>query len=131
MSTETYIQAKPMPALVPAEPIPLKSGDRLTHAEFHRRYLARNDIKKADLFEGVVYVVSPLRYEQHRNPYLEINLCCAVYDLHDKRRVYTCNGVQENEVFPGLWLDTQAFWKRDLVGLLATHKRGLASKDMP
>jgi Uma2 family endonuclease len=39
----------------------LESGDRLTRAEFHRRYCARPDIKKAELVEGVVYVPSPVR----------------------------------------------------------------------
>jgi Uma2 family endonuclease len=38
----------------------LESGDRLTRAEFHRRYCARPDIKKAELVQGVVYVPSPL-----------------------------------------------------------------------
>ena len=49
----------------------LESGDRLTRAEFHRRYSARPDIKKAELVEGVVYVASPARFgthgEQHAN----------------------------------------------------------------
>ena len=40
-------------------PIPLESGDRLTRAEFHRRYCLRPDIKKAELIMGVVYVASP------------------------------------------------------------------------
>jgi Uma2 family endonuclease len=46
----------------------LESGDRLTRAEFHRRYCKRPDIKKAELVEGVVYVASPVRRihsEQH------------------------------------------------------------------
>src|SRR5215216_1103090 len=38
----------------------LESGDRLTREEFHRRYAARPDIKKAELVEGVVYVTSPV-----------------------------------------------------------------------
>ncbi len=38
---------------------PLESGDRLMREEFHRRYCARPDIKKADLIDGVVYVASP------------------------------------------------------------------------
>lgn len=37
----------------------LESGDHLTRAEFHRRYGARPDIKKAELVEGVVYVGIP------------------------------------------------------------------------
>jgi Uma2 family endonuclease len=45
--------------------VPLESGDRLTRAEFHRRYCARPDIKKAELVQGVVYVASPLRHGMH------------------------------------------------------------------
>lgn len=45
--------------------VPLESGDRLTRAEFHRRYCARPDIKKAELVEGVVYVASPTRFGMH------------------------------------------------------------------
>src|SRR5215210_2167848 len=47
----------------------LESGDRLTRAEFHRRYLARPDIKKAELVEGVVYVASPVRFGVHGEPH--------------------------------------------------------------
>ena len=48
-------------ASITTQPIILESGDRLTRAEFHRRYCARPDIKKAELVEGVVYVASPVR----------------------------------------------------------------------
>lgn len=41
--------------------VPLESGDRLTRAEFHRRYCERPDIHKAELIQGVVYVASPAR----------------------------------------------------------------------
>ena len=34
----------------------LESGDRLTRDEFHRRYLARPDIWKAELVDGSVFV---------------------------------------------------------------------------
>ena len=47
---------------------PLEAGDRLDQAEFHRRYLASPQIKKAELVEGVVYVASPVKNghsEQH------------------------------------------------------------------
>lgn len=37
----------------------LEMGDRLDRAEFHRRYEAMPQIKKAELLEGVVYVPSP------------------------------------------------------------------------
>jgi len=43
----------------------LESGDRMPRAEFHRRYCARPDLKKAELVEGVVYVPSPARFRPH------------------------------------------------------------------
>jgi Uma2 family endonuclease len=46
----------------------LESGDRLTREEFHRRYEARPDIKRAELVEGVVYVPSPARFSAHDKP---------------------------------------------------------------
>lgn len=138
---------------------PLHPRDRLSRAEFERRYLAQPDIKKAELIEGVVYMPSPTRYQQHGRPhsliitwlgiyeaatpgvfvgdntsvrldrenevqpdallrldtslggrsriteddYLEgppelivdVAAGSAAYDLHDKKRVYARNGVQE------------------------------------
>jgi Uma2 family endonuclease len=50
-------------------PVSLKHGDRLTREEFHRRYLLRPDIKKAELIDGVVYVPSPLRGDHHGEPH--------------------------------------------------------------
>jgi Uma2 family endonuclease len=44
---------------------PLESGDRLTRAEFMRRYEAMPDLKKAELVEGVVYLPSPVRQTYH------------------------------------------------------------------
>jgi len=45
----------------------LESGDRLTRTEFHRRYCARPDLKRAELLNGVVYVSSPVS-AQHGEP---------------------------------------------------------------
>ena len=56
-----------MPVSTKIVPV-LESGDRLTRAEFHRRYCERPDIKKAELVEGVVYVASPLRFDLHAEP---------------------------------------------------------------
>ena len=50
-------------------PVSLESGDHLTREEFHRRYCARPDIKKAELIDGVVYVPSPVRLRQHGRPH--------------------------------------------------------------
>ncbi len=41
-------------------PPALHNGDRLTRAEFERRYGAMPNLKKAELIEGVVYVPSPV-----------------------------------------------------------------------
>ncbi len=40
----------------------LENGDRLTVAEFERRYEAMPDEKKAELIEGVVYLSSPVSF---------------------------------------------------------------------
>lgn len=45
--------------------ISLESGDHLTRDEFHRRYGARPDIKKAELVDGIVYMPSPTRFRAH------------------------------------------------------------------
>ncbi|MBA4179225.1 MAG: hypothetical protein C0506_01415 [Anaerolinea sp.] len=44
----------------------LDNGDRLSRAEFHRRYEAMPHLKKAELIEGVVYLGSPVRIEHSR-----------------------------------------------------------------
>lgn len=59
----------------------LESGDRLTRAEFHRRYLARPDIKKAELVEGVVYVASPVRTNVHGQPHARIMGWLVAYEV--------------------------------------------------
>ncbi|MBP0028647.1 Uma2 family endonuclease [Roseofilum sp. Guam] len=51
---------------------PLENGDKLTRTEFERRYYAMPDHKKAELIEGIVYMASPLRIEQHGEPHAHI-----------------------------------------------------------
>lgn len=58
---------------------PLASGDRLTRPEFERRYEAAPHIKKAELIEGIVYVASPLRHEQHGKPHSRVMTWLGVY----------------------------------------------------
>jgi Uma2 family endonuclease len=50
----------------------LASGDRMSRAEFHRRYEAMPELKKAELVEGVVHVPSPLGYDNHGEPHLRM-----------------------------------------------------------
>lgn len=48
---------------------PLKNGDRLGREEFERRYEAMPTVKKAELVSGVVYMGSPVRFENHGSPH--------------------------------------------------------------
>jgi hypothetical protein len=43
----------------------LENGDRLTRAEFERRYQAMPHVKKAELIGGIVYMTSPVRHSYH------------------------------------------------------------------
>lgn len=63
----------------PSGPPPLTAGDRLTRAEFERRYLAHPEIKQAELIEGVVYMPSPTRFEKHGRPHNDIVTWLGVY----------------------------------------------------
>ena len=60
-------------------PVSLEPGDHLTREEFHRRYLARPDIKKAELIDGVVYMPSPVRLDQHGEPHGFVMAWLGVY----------------------------------------------------
>ena len=201
---------------------PLENGDRLTRNEFEARYSAMPELKKAELIEGVVYLASPVRANNHSGPHgdlitwlgtyrvftpgvtindnatvrlsdlnepqpdalmrvaaekggssriteddyiegppelaLEIAGSSAAYDLHDKKRVYKRYGIQEyivwnsnertilwfelrsgeyvplkpdesgivkSRIFPGLWLNVDAFVADDLIQVYETLQLGL------
>jgi Uma2 family endonuclease len=58
------------PNLAPTPKLPpLENGDRLTRAEFERRYAAMPHLRKAELIEGVVYVPAALRFKSHAQPH--------------------------------------------------------------
>ncbi len=69
MSVDTTTATSPVAPTSPDERPPLNSGDRLTRAEFARRYQMHPEIKKAELIDGVVYVASPTRHRQHGKPH--------------------------------------------------------------
>jgi len=69
------MRAFSQPTAVPS----LESGDRLTRAEFERRYGARPDLKKAELVEGVVYLPSPVRASSHGRPHSYLMGWLATY----------------------------------------------------
>jgi Uma2 family endonuclease len=74
-----------------AASVSLESGDRLTREEFHRRYCARPDIKKAELVDGVVYVPSPVRFRQHGRPHALVMLWLGTYCLRDPELLFSDN----------------------------------------
>lgn len=58
---------------------PLEAGDRLTRAEFERRYQAMPDLKKAELIEGRVYMPSPVS-ARHGRPHSKLVTWLGVYE---------------------------------------------------
>jgi len=57
----------------------LNPGDRLSRAEFERRYEAHPEITKAELIEGVVYMPTPTHFEGHGEPHGQIITWLGVY----------------------------------------------------
>lgn len=51
---------------------PLENGDRLTRAEFERRYSAMPHTQKAELIEGEVHMPSPVSYVGHGGPHADV-----------------------------------------------------------
>jgi Uma2 family endonuclease len=60
----------------------LENGDRLTRAEFERRYAAMPPKIKAELIEGVVYMAAAVRFESHALPHGDLVGWAAVYRAH-------------------------------------------------
>jgi Uma2 family endonuclease len=77
--TQPAAKAEALPCYDGAVP-PLENGDRLTRAEFLRRYNAMPDVKKAELIEGVVYVPSPVRQKQHGRPHSHLMGWLFIYE---------------------------------------------------
>ena len=90
---------------------PLQSGDRLSRAEFHRRYGMYPEIKKAELIEGVVIVGSPV-YRRHSVPHSKFGTLLGIYCAHTRGLEIADNQSvvldQDNEVQPDIcvWIDT-------------------------
>ena len=220
--TSPALAIQPSPASIP----PLREGDSLTREEFERRYDAMPNLKKAELLNGVVYMGSPVRIDQHgeqhaifitwisvyrfSQPYFrlgdnstvrldplnepqpdaallilpefggqagvgpegyiegppelvaEISASTRSIDLKTKLEIYCKSGIKEylvwrvldqaidwfvlreekyerlladeqgvyrSEVFPGLWLDSEAVLRFELPKVLATLQQGIASPE--
>lgn len=60
---------------------PLQNGDRLSRVEFERRYAAMPDSQKAELIEGIVYLMSPPISNDHSGPHFDLILWLGLYRL--------------------------------------------------
>lgn len=58
---------------------PLENGDRLTRAEFERRYSAMPSHVRAELIEGVVAMASPVRFNVHGAQHADLITWIGVY----------------------------------------------------
>jgi Uma2 family endonuclease len=64
---------------------PLRNGDHLTRAEFHRRYEAMGEAVRAELIEGIVYIwskpdmPSPVSLDKHGMPHFNVVGWAAYY----------------------------------------------------
>ena len=82
-TTPAQVAIPPANESISAETIPdtpfLRNGDRLSRAEFERRYLAMPSVKKAELIEGIVYMPSPVRYKHHSQPHAHLTSWACYY----------------------------------------------------
>jgi Uma2 family endonuclease len=60
----------------------LENGDKLSAAEFLRRYEAMPELKKAELIHGTVFKGSPVRFTQHAQPDSLLQTWIGVYAAH-------------------------------------------------
>ncbi|MBD2680209.1 MULTISPECIES: Uma2 family endonuclease [Nostoc] len=59
----------------------LENGDKLTRCEFERRYNAMPHLKKAELIEGIVYIMpAALRFRSHGQPHAWILTWLGTYE---------------------------------------------------
>jgi hypothetical protein len=100
---------------------PLATGDHLTRDEFERRYEAMPEVKKAELIEGVVYMPSPVRMEQHAAQHADLVGWLSVY------RANTPGArVGDN---PTLRLDQNNEPQPDAMMMIGPHRGGQATID--
>jgi Uma2 family endonuclease len=81
MSVQTTIP-RATPAVPSAAVPPLQNGDRLTVAEFRRRYEAMPHLKRADLIDGVVFMPSPVSHQWHGVPHAHVVGWLFIYHAH-------------------------------------------------
>jgi hypothetical protein len=75
--SEQMVEGRIMTGIMP-KILPLENGDRITRAEFERRYDAMPNLKKAELIERIVYMGSPVRVI-HGTPHALIMTWLGIY----------------------------------------------------
>ncbi|MGP0067582.1 MAG: Uma2 family endonuclease [Isosphaeraceae bacterium] len=80
VSTQSIKPAAPSAAPSNGAIPPLENGDRLTLAEFERRYDAMPGVKKAELIEGEVFMPSPVRQRYHGRQHSHLNFWLCAYE---------------------------------------------------
>ena len=93
---------------------PLESADRLSRAEFERRYQMHPEIKKAELIKGEVYVAPPVQGNKPASLRFDLIRWLGIY----------CAAT-----LPGLRLPQDAVWQGNLRKMLAVLQEGLASME--
>ncbi len=68
-----------VPGIQPSLVSPLRDGDRLTRAEFERRFNAMPNLKRAELLEGVVYMAPPVSQTDHSGPHVYLVTWMGTY----------------------------------------------------
>ncbi|HEY2253742.1 MAG TPA: hypothetical protein VGH74_21860 [Planctomycetaceae bacterium] len=116
------------------EALELFNGDRLSQAEFHRRYEAQPDDVRFELIGGVDLNQKKSGYQRAGvKEYLVV--CLEEQELHwfsfrpRRRIVPDRQGVFRSHTLPGLWLDGPALLARSSSRLLRTLEQGLASEE--
>ena len=71
---------------------PLQSGDHLTRAEFERRYKASSEQLKAELIEGIVYIIAPVTEPGHARPHLRFTAWLGTYEAYTTGTIGGDNG---------------------------------------
>ncbi|MDQ2731059.1 MAG: Uma2 family endonuclease, partial [Armatimonadota bacterium] len=102
----------------------LENGDRLTRQEFERRYDALPNLKKAELIEGVVYMSSPVRTDQHGEPHGDIVGCLAVYRVRTPGVRLSDNGSMHLDADNMPQPDVQLFFDRSSGGQARVDENG-------
>jgi Uma2 family endonuclease len=70
----------------------LENGDVMGREEFHRRFSDCQDLERAELIEGVVYMPSPVRIVQHERPAKLARQWLDAYELLHLGEVESAHG---------------------------------------